>query len=97
MHTITQYTQALAGSFLKQKATAPVEDSTTSAHAYTVGKHLIYNEVLYKVTAPIAIGDALVVNTNISATNVITEVEASGQDIGLSIVDGKLCVTYETT
>lgn len=51
-----------------------VETSTTSAHAYSVDDYFIYNDVLYKVTAPIAIGDSIVVNTNCVATNVAAEI-----------------------
>lgn len=46
---------------------APVEtDSTSSAAAYSVGNKLILNDILYKATAAIAIGDALTVGTNIT-------------------------------
>lgn len=55
---------------------APVEGAT-SLHAYVVGEQLIYNDTLYKVIAPIAVNDALVVDTNIEVSNktVIEQVE----------------------
>lgn len=60
---------------------APVEDAT-SLHAYAVGEQLIYNDTLYTVTAAISIGDALVVGTNITASDtVIEQVEDINGDI----------------
>lgn len=52
------------------------EPSATSTHAYAVGDFFIYNNVLYKATDAIAIGDTIVPNTNCAATNVTTEVDA---------------------
>lgn len=49
------------------------EATATSTHAYAIGDYFIYNDVLYKATAAIAIGDTIVPNTNCSATNVMTE------------------------
>lgn len=54
------------------------EPTATSTHNYTIGDYFIYNDVLYKATAAIAIGDAIVPNRNCSATNVMTEVSAGG-------------------
>lgn len=54
------------------------EASATSAHAYAVGEHFIYNGTLYRATAAIAIGDTITPNTNCVATNVMTEVESGG-------------------
>ena len=48
----------------------------TSTHAYAIGDYFIYNDVLYKATAAIAIGDTIVPNTNCQATNVTTEIKA---------------------
>ena len=44
---------------------APVESTATSTHVYTVGKQLILNDTLYKVTQAINIGDTFTVGTNI--------------------------------
>ena len=52
------------------------EPTATSTHAYSIGDFFIYNDVLYKATAAITIGDTIVPNTNCSATNVTTEVDA---------------------
>ena len=54
------------------------EASATSAHAYAVGEHFIYNDTLYRATAAIAIGDTITPGTNCVATNVMTEVESGG-------------------
>ena len=60
---------------------APIEVSP-SAHAYSVGKQLLYNNVLYTVTSPIAVSDALTEGTNITASDtVIEQVEDNTSDI----------------
>lgn len=82
MKTIVQLTSELKDYFLeKDTATkqavesniAPVEtDASSASTAYAVGKQLILNDILYNVTAAISPGDALVVGTNISASNDLT-------------------------
>lgn len=47
--------------------------AATSTKAYAIGDYFIYNDVLYKATAAIAVGDTIVPNTNCEATNVDTE------------------------
>ena len=60
---------------------APIEVSP-SAHAYSVGKQLLYNNVLYTVTSPIAVSDALTEGTNITASDtVIEQIEDNASDI----------------
>ena len=54
--------------------TAHNEATATSAAHYNIGDEFIYNDVLYRATAEINIGDTIVPNTNCSATNVMTEV-----------------------
>lgn len=49
---------------------AQIETSSTSAHAYTKGQLLIYNNQLYKVIAAIAVGNTLTVGTNIQAITI---------------------------
>lgn len=53
--------------------TAFKEATATSTHAYAIGDYFIYNNVLYKATVVIAIGDTIVPNTNCSATNITNE------------------------
>lgn len=53
------------------------EASATSTHAYAIGDYFIYNDVLYKATQAIAIGDTIVPDTNCSTTNVTTELLAT--------------------
>ena len=50
------------------------EASATSTHAYAVGDYFIYNNVLYKATAAIAVGATIVPDTNCETTNVSTEI-----------------------
>ena len=63
---------------------APVEsDASSSAAAYSVGDQLILNDILYDVTASISITDALVVGTNISASdNLTTQIGNANARIG---------------
>jgi hypothetical protein len=47
---------------------APVEaDASSASRTYEVGDQLFLNDVLYDVTSPISVGNAIVVDTNITA------------------------------
>ena len=82
MKNIVQLVQNLLKPYIdsRDRATqaniAPVEtDATSASKAYTVGEQLILNNVLYDVTAPISLGDALVAEgagANIAAADDIT-------------------------
>ncbi len=52
---------------------APSESTAKATKDYSVGKYLMYNGQLYKVISPISNGESLTINTNISATDVATE------------------------
>lgn len=56
------------------------EPTATSTHAYGTGEndnhYFIYNDVLYRATQSIAIGDTIVPNTNCTTTNLTTEIAA---------------------
>ena len=56
------------------------EATATSTHAYGTGEndnhYFIYNDVLYRATQSIAIGDTIVPDTNCTTTNVTTEIAA---------------------
>lgn len=93
MKTIVQLVSELKDYFLeKDTATkqavesniAPVEtDASSASTAYAVGKQLILNDILYDVTAAIGSGDALVVGTNISASDDLsTQIEDANSRIG---------------
>lgn len=56
--------------------TAYNEPTATSTHAYSIGDYFIYNDVLYRATQSIAIGDTIVPDTNCTSTNVVTELLA---------------------
>lgn len=72
---------------------ATVESSLVASHAYDVGEYLIYDDALYIVTADIASGDSLVIDTNIEATNVGEEI----CDLKKSVSDGKTLVAGAIT
>lgn len=48
---------------------APVESTSTASQNYAVGDYLVYNGILYSVTAAISVGESLTPGTNISATS----------------------------
>jgi len=50
-----------------------------------------YNDILYKTTAVINVGETIVPNTNCAATNIATELEAGGANTDASNV------TYDNT
>lgn len=56
---------------MAERILAPVEVSP-SENAYSVGEQLIFNDVLYKAKTAIAVGDALVVDTNIELAPKVT-------------------------
>lgn len=66
------------------------EPTATSTHAYAIGDYFIYNDVLYKATAAITVGETIVPNTNCSATNVMTEVAAGGGGGSVAAADVSL-------
>ncbi len=43
---------------------APIESTLVASRNYTVGKQFVYRGFLYKVTAPIALDEAIVIGTN---------------------------------
>ena len=60
---------------------APMEESPATA-AHAVGDQLIWNDVLYKVIQPIAIGTTLTVNTNIAvARKIVYQISGLESDI----------------
>ena len=65
-----------------QEMIAPIEAGPTASKAYAVGKQLIYNGLLYKVTAAIAQGDTLTVGTNIELSDdVVTQLETLTKNV----------------
>ena len=50
------------------------EATATSTHVYAIGDYFIYNDVLYRATQAIAIGDTIVPDTNCTTTNVSAEI-----------------------
>lgn len=57
------------------------EASATSTHAYELGDTFYYNDVLYKATAPIAIGGTIVPSTNCTAVTVMSEIDQLSSDL----------------
>ena len=77
----TQTVQILDGDGVIEQYIAPIEESP-STHAYTEGKQLFYNDVLYTVIDDIDIGDSLIVGTNISASDdLVTQIANAGKGV----------------
>ena len=57
------------------------EPTATSTHDYAVGDYFRYNDVLYRATQSIAIGDTIVPDTNCTTTNVSAELLDIRHDI----------------
>lgn len=72
---------------------APTE-SAVSTHAYTIGKQLYYSNKLYKVIANIAVGDALIVGTNITESDkVTTQIQALTSNVATNAAAVAKCET----
>lgn len=52
---------------------APVEASTVASQSYAVGKHLILNKILYRVTQAISAGQTITPGTNVTESNSVEE------------------------
>lgn len=78
-------------------ATAPTETSPASS-PHAVGSFIIYGGKTYMVLEAIEKGDTLTAGTNITAAAVGGRIKAIEEGIaakGLSVVNGRLCITYE--
>ena len=63
-------------------------EGATSAHPYTVGKQLIFNGLLCKVTSAISVGDTLAVGTNLALSdNVVEQIYSLNQGLTNSLAD----------
>ena len=67
---------------MAERMIAPLEVSP-SANAYAVGEQLIFNDTLYKAKTAIAVGDTLVVDTNIElAPKVSSQIQTLTNQVG---------------
>ena len=71
-----------------QQGFAPIETSSSSAHAYALDDLLVYNGVLYKAKTAIYVGDVLTVGTNIEETTIANK---------LNNVDTQITANTDTT
>lgn len=75
--TVSGHTSAIADvrSDLQDNIESRKEASATSTHAYSIGDTFYYNDVLYKATANIGVGDTIVPNTNCTGITVMSEIQ----------------------
>ena len=74
-----------------QHLIAPVQDDLIAVQAYAVGEMFIFNNVLYKATSAISLGDAIVIGTNADVAGTITD--AYGKYGGVVGVDADNPIT----
>lgn len=55
--------------FLKEMIIAPVEKTNVASQNYVVGRHLVLNNILYRVTAAITAGQTIAIGTNIAISD----------------------------
>lgn len=55
--------------FLKEVIIAPVEKTNVASQNYVVGRHLMLNNILYKVTEAITAGQTIAVGTNVTVSD----------------------------
>ncbi len=86
---------------------AAVEKTSTAAAAHLAGTQIVFKGKLYDVVQDIAQNGTIIVGTNIVAADPLSsdiatlsnEVNSQKQalsNLGLTVVDGKLCVVYNT-
>ena len=76
---------------------APVEELATASQAYAVGEYFWYEGNFCKAKTPIAQGDEFVQNTNFTVDKMgkdLYEVKSNFDSLGLSVIDGKINITY---
>lgn len=82
------------------KSIAPVENGTTSAGSYAVGEQFMRDGALCRVKTPISAGATLTLNTNYELAPAveaqIQELSSAFNALGLSVVNGEVCQTYNT-
>lgn len=68
--------------FAKEVIIAPVEKTSTASTAYAVGKHFIYNDILYRVTTAISSGGQINPGTNCVVSETIqNQIETNAGNI----------------
>lgn len=83
--------------FLKEVIIAPVEKTNVASQNYVVGRHLVLNNILYKVTAAITAGQTIAVGTNVAVSDdVEKQIETNLSSIN-TINDYKLNQTVIAT
>ena len=71
--------------FAKEVIIAPVEKTSTASTNYAVGKHLIYNDILYRVTTAISSGGQINPGVNVVVSETIqNQIETNAGNISTS-------------
>lgn len=76
--TVSGHTSAIADvrSDLQDNIESHKEASATSTHAYSIGDTFYYNDILYRATTNIGVGDTIVPNTNCTGITVMSEIQS---------------------
>ena len=63
------------------KNTAQIETAGTATNAHSAGEYVMISNALYKVTASVAKGDTWTIGTNVTATNIGSEIGSLKSDL----------------
>lgn len=100
MKSIIDYTNKIKAYAAAAKSIAPVENGTAAAGSYGIGENFMREGVLYKAKTAITAGDTLTLNTNYELDDPesvqIGNLKQALSNLGLTVVDGKLCAVYNT-
>lgn len=75
---------------------ATVESTNKASRAYTVGEYLVYNGLLYRVSAAIASGGTLTPGTNLTATTTGAQLKSLNDSLTPVVLSGITGSTYVT-
>lgn len=68
--------------------TAQIETARTATSAHSAGEYVMISNALYKVTASVAKGDTWTIGTNVTATNIGSEIGSLKSDL-TEVIEGK--------
>lgn len=72
-----------------------IADNFSASSAYSAGDYVIYNDILYRFSADHAAG--VWTGTDVSAVQLaedVTDLKSAFNELGLSVVNGAICVSY---
>ena len=100
MKNVVDFANQIAGYAAAAKSIAPVENGDNAVGSYEIGDQFMRNGVIYKAKIAIDANDPLTLNTNYELESdletQLSNVNEALSDLGLTVVNGKLCAVYNT-